>query len=341
MKITFITGSYPPDVCGVGDYTYRLAEALRLKGVAVGIVHDVDWRLRNVSRLLRRIKALHSDLVHLQYPTIGFGAHLTPQVLSILAPSVITLHEISQVHILRKLSLYPFSMRSRQIIFTTRHEHDYAITWAPWIVSRSSIIQIGSNITALDRGKTKDLKEIVYFGLIRPDKGLEHVITLASLIKSASLPFAVRIIGKPHPNFMDYYVKLRNISEKLPLIWDIDLPDNAVVDLLARSFIAYMPFPDGASERRGSLFALLTNGVATITTRGPQTPRELDDAVFYARDPEHALQLIRQISSDADLLARLSRNGRIFSRRHSWETIASQHVALYEKILTCGHGADL
>lgn len=333
MKITFITGSYPPDACGVGDYTYRLAEALRLQGITVEIVHDEDWSLCNVPRLLRRIKALHSDLVHLQYPTIGFGAHLTPQVLSVLCPGVVTLHEVRQSHILRRLSLYPYSVRSHQIIFTTVHERDYAIKWAPWILNRCSVIPTGTNIKKGDQNKIRDLKEIVYFGLIRPDKGLEDIFALAALIKSSSLPLGVRIIGKPYPKCIDYYEKLRKQSEHLPVTWNIGLPGAAVGDILSSSLVAYMPFPDGASERRTSLMALLANGVATVTTQSKTTPSELNRVVEFARSPEHALQVIQRVIADKELIKTLSDNARAYANNFTWDAIALKHKELYSKIL--------
>lgn len=333
MKITFITGSYPPDVCGVGDYTYHLAEALRLQGVTVEIIHQDDWRLRNVPRLLRRIKALHSDLVHLQYPTVGFGAHLTPQVLSILAPGVITLHEISQAHVLRRLALYPFTFRSRHILITTDYDRQYALSWAPWIRWRSSVIPVGSNIVALnrERGETRD--DIVYFGMIRPDRGIEDVLTLASLAKEKGLPFVLRVVGKPHPNCSEYFDSLRARSQGLPVIWDIGLSDENVAELLAGTRIAYMPFPDGASERRTSLFALLTNGVPTVTTRGLATPVAMEEAVAFSRDPQDAVSTINRILSESGYRDELSARARAYARRFSWETIAIQHRQLYEQLL--------
>lgn len=333
MKITFITGSYPPDVCGVGDYTYHLAEALRLQGIVVEIVHDADWRLRNVPRLLRRVKALHSDLVHLQYPTVGFGAHLTPQVLSILAPGVITLHEISQAHVLRRLALYSFAFRSRHVIITTDFDRQYALSWAPWIRRHSSVIPVGSNIVALgrERGGTRD--DIVYFGMMRPDRGIEDVLTLASLARDRGLPFVLRVVGKPHPNCSEYFASLRAKSQGLPVIWDIGLSDEKVAELLAGTRVAYMPFPDGASERRTSLFALLTHGIPTVTTRGAATPEAMEEAVAFSRDPQDAVAVINRILSDSGYRDELSGQARAYALRFSWETIAIQHRQLYEKLL--------
>jgi glycosyltransferase involved in cell wall biosynthesis len=269
----------------------------------------------------------------MQYPTVGYGWHLTPQVLSMAIPSVVTLHELSKAHILRKLSIYPFTVRSKHIIFTTAHERAFALRQAPWISGRSSVIPIGSNISAGPRIEAKRPREVVYFGLFRPEKGLEDVLELASLVKRMDLPLVIRLVGKAYPADSPYFRQLYQRSLDLPIRWDMDREDSAVADILAQAAVAYMPFPDGASGRRGSLLALLVNGAVTITTRGPQTPSELDQAVLFAESPDRALPLIRQVLDDQEFRARWSEKGRSYAARFSWEAIAAQHVQLYKKLL--------
>jgi glycosyltransferase involved in cell wall biosynthesis len=333
MKIAFITGSYPPDLCGVGHFTHCLVDALKKQGISVEVMTDEDWSLRNVAALLKRVRSMQSDITHLQYPTIGFGASLAPQALSLLAPGIVTLHEITQAHILRRLSLYPFSLRSRHIIFTSEFEQAYALGRAPWIKQRCSIIPIGNNMPIGDLSKGKDLGEIVYFGMVRPHKGVEDVLHAASIIHNRALPLKIRIIGKPHPKSIAYYEELRRRSGALPVVWNIDLVDDAVADLLARSAVAYMPFPDGASERRGSLLALMANGVAVITTSGAATPDTQKKAVLISQNPEHAVQLMEQLMADRELQKTLSSKGLAYAAYFAWDSIARKHKTLYETIL--------
>ncbi len=333
MKIALITGSYPPDTCGIGDYTSQLAIALRQKGVTVEVICRMNWRLSNIGNIVRTIRSVNPDIVHIQYPTVGFGKKLTPQLLSLLIPSVITVHEASEAHILRKLSLYPFFLRSRHIVFTTPYEQLFSVKRAPWISRRCSVIPVGSSISTAQQGQERNVNEIIYFGLFRPQKGLEDVFTLASLVKHMNLKLQVRMIGKPYPKDSPYFKEFYRRSEDLPIKWDIDLADDVAADLLAHSSIAYMPFPDGASGRRTSLLALLANGVATITTRGAHTPPSLEQAVLFSHGPEEALRLVEKIRADNDLRKRLSDNGRSYASQFNWDTIAQKHVALYEKLL--------
>jgi hypothetical protein len=84
MKVALITGSVPPQPCGVGDFSYCLAVALQKQGVRVELVTHRDWRAQAVIGLKREILHWEPDVVHIQYPTLGFGSLLGPQALSMI-----------------------------------------------------------------------------------------------------------------------------------------------------------------------------------------------------------------------------------------------------------------
>ncbi len=56
MKVALITGSLPPDPCGVGDYTYKLYKALSDKGIDVEILCRKNWRIKEVFKLYKELK---------------------------------------------------------------------------------------------------------------------------------------------------------------------------------------------------------------------------------------------------------------------------------------------
>lgn len=330
-----VAGSYPPDICGVGDYTSKLVEVLRSQNATVEVYSaDIDWSLLKTRKLAARITAAAPDVIHIQYPTTGYGYTLGPQALSLLLkPCAVTLHEVSQAHLLRRLSLYPFALGAEQLIFTSDYEIDYALKWFPWAVSRSSVIPIGSFISSVVDVSTKDLDDIVYFGLIRPKKGLEEVIRLAYLVNSESLSLKVRIIGSVEPKHRSYLTQLQSSSVGLPVIWELNLPEQQVAGLLARSRVAYMPFPDGASERRSSLLALLSNGVATVSTKAKFTSEMMSETLVIADTPEEALGAIKCLLTDLRWRELLAQKSRDYVRRHEWSHIASQHLDLYREML--------
>jgi glycosyltransferase involved in cell wall biosynthesis len=330
MRVALVTGSWPPDACGVGDYAHRLSVSLSTRGVQVRLFHR-SLALRSIVDIVREIDGAGPDVVHVQYPTVGFGSRLGPHLLSLLRPGVVTLHEASRLHPLRRCSLGLFTLRARHLIFTTAHEQDFIGRWAPWTRNRSSVIPVGSSIAEAPPVAKTD-STVVCFGLFRPNKGIEDVLRLASLARDQGRDLTVRFIGSPDPRKMDYYRELRRRAEGLPVRWDVGLSESEVSRLLATVRVAYMPFPDGALDYRTSLLALLANGVAVVTTRSPMTPLPLAEAVRFAASPSSALGILCELMANESARGELDRRGRAFVRAVSWDAIADRHRDVYESV---------
>jgi len=105
LRVMLVTGSFPPDRCGVGDYTARLASALVAQpGVEVSVLTGRDWtgksgrqadgvavmpalpgwRLRHWRRAWKAVRAWRPDVVHLQNPTQGYRGGLLPSLIPLL-----------------------------------------------------------------------------------------------------------------------------------------------------------------------------------------------------------------------------------------------------------------
>ena len=150
MKVALLCGPCPARECGVGDYTVCLADALNQRGVEAHVISSDKWNVLGAIKNLEASGAPKFDVLHVQYPTVGFGRALVPQVLALLHGCVVTIHEASQAHILRKLSLLPFSVRAKRLVFTSEYERQFATRWAPWISQVSCVIPITSNIRVFE-----------------------------------------------------------------------------------------------------------------------------------------------------------------------------------------------
>lgn len=62
MKVSIIAGSLPPQVCGVGDFTGALINALKGRDLTVTVIHRDKWRPRDVPALLRELRAGKPDV---------------------------------------------------------------------------------------------------------------------------------------------------------------------------------------------------------------------------------------------------------------------------------------
>jgi glycosyltransferase involved in cell wall biosynthesis len=166
-----------------------------------------------------------------------------------------------------------------------------------------------------------------------PNKGLEEVIKLGALIQVSGLPLRIRIIGAVPAKHVRYFEVLRSESSHLPIVWETGLDKKEVEDRLAVSAVTYLPYPDGASERRASLKAALINGVAVLTTRGPQTPTDLEGCACFVQTPEQALAAASDLLANPEKRGRLISKGLQYAQQYSWERIAEQHSALYHQLL--------
>jgi len=330
-----IVGAYPPRDCGAEDYTVRLAEALERQGLEVRILAGGGRRVSDMPALVNKISGYRPDVVHVQYPTGNYGKSLVPQVLATVmrrVPVVTTLHEFSESHVLRKGADLPFALRSKVLVFTSEYERSHFLSWFPWVRKRSLVVPIGSNIPFSPRSVRRDPWSVVYFGLIRPRKGLEDFLELARLARDAGRPYRFAIVGDTAARYGSYPETLEERAGDLPVEWKIGLPPDGVSLSLAGSRFAYIPYPDGASERRGSLLAALGNGTAMITTEGPQTPEALRGAVCFAADPSEALRSLDGLAADAERADVLSARAIEYAERSSWGSIALAHRRLYGKL---------
>ncbi|MBD0269867.1 MAG: glycosyltransferase family 4 protein [Cyanobacteria bacterium Co-bin8] len=116
MRVTFVTGAYRPDRCGVADYTANLRSHLAKKGVVSTVLTThaaaqalqnpsvqgaVDrWNLSSLLPLARKILATETDILHIQHAAGSFEFQrpifLLPELLKRLGyrqPIVTTTHE--------------------------------------------------------------------------------------------------------------------------------------------------------------------------------------------------------------------------------------------------------
>jgi len=328
-----ISGTYPPQRCGVGDYTEKLVLALRNQNLKVEVLANIDWSLRHFKNICSKIDESSPDIIHIQFPSIGYGYGIVPQLLSLKYKTVITVHEASQFHPIRKMFLLPFSIKS-DLIFSSQFECQYFKSIFPWFTRKPFVIPIGANIGSSVNNFSNEHRngnEIVYFGLIRPKKGIEQVMALAVLLKEHHLDYQIKIIGQILDKNSEYFSDLKKATEGLPVQWLINLSENEVEKELSMQTMAYLPFPDGASERRGSLLAVLKYGLLVYTTQGPQTPAEFNKILTYVNSPVEFFKILTALDPEKITKKLLEKSGDAQSlmKRFEWPEIAKKHIDAY------------
>jgi glycosyltransferase involved in cell wall biosynthesis len=329
MKVLIVTGSYPPDICGVGDYIFQLDRAFKNSEFSSSVLKVRDWKLRNIFRIRREILLSGAEIIHIQYPTEGYGYSIVPQLLFMLLGKikVVTLHEFSSKSLAGKLAIYIFFLFSSKLIFTTLEEYVYALKRAPFIKAKSQVINIGSNISFITSEGIKKY-DVVYFGHIRPSKGLEKYIELVEKASLEGKHFKFLIIGQIVSGYESYFDEIKQLGKILNIDMRINIPSDIVALLLSQSKFAYLPYPDGVTRRRGSFIATLGNGCNVITTKGRATPIEFEELCLFAGDCNEAYSYLLKDSFDNLNQGAIER----FIECHSWVNIVNNHIKVYNSL---------
>lgn len=177
--VLLITGEYPPARGGVGDYTCRLALALKRTGVSPRVLTSqmrVGHNERTAQALghgtpflrtplltgritsgavIRALKFSRARIAHIQYQTGAYQMRPTANLLPLLlklrwgGPSVVTFHDLLVPYLFPKagpVRLWANCLlaRSASAVIATNPEDEYRL--GTWGVKRVKLIPIGSNI---------------------------------------------------------------------------------------------------------------------------------------------------------------------------------------------------
>jgi glycosyltransferase involved in cell wall biosynthesis len=239
---------------------------------------------------------------------------------------VVTLHEFSIFRFYRWPWFAPFAYAAAGCVFTSAAERDVFMRRMPGMRARNTIIPIGSNIP---RGAPtiRDPRSVCYFGLLMPGKGLEAFLDLAELLHAKSGGWRAILIGAAASGSEAYARGIVDRAASLQVAVHIGLAARDIANLLQGITYAYLPGPGGITERRGAVLAALENGVKVVGPMGEAAPDWLLACVLAAVSPAQAAdQLTRpRASPPADAGTRVPNSA-------SWQSIAEQHTALYEKI---------
>jgi glycosyltransferase involved in cell wall biosynthesis len=215
---------------------------------------------------------------------------------------------------------------------TSEFESRMLIQRMPWAAPKIKLIPIGSNIPSPQPAPITRIPRILYHGLIMPRKGLEAFLALAERAREHRIDWEFVVIGKIPPAHAVYARSLIQASSAGSVRWILGSTDQEVAALFSQGGIAYLPFIDGASERRGSLKAVLAAGLPTITTNSKQTPQNLKNVVLFARDSETAFACALQLMDSMPERQRLAKEALEYSQLFHWQKIAEAHIQMYEEL---------
>lgn len=360
MRILLVTGSLPPMKCGVGDYTAHLAGALsRRMDTTVGVLTDVaatpirsdfkfevlpvceGWGPADVVRIALATHRWKPDLMHIQYPTQGYGKRYLPWFLPSLfrvarVPVVQTWHGYDARHITRRF--IPNSVLSGGVIAVrpefidkmspfyrrlNRRKHFKFIPNASTIPPTRLTEEEKSAIRS--RFSNGPSKVLVFFGFAYPDRGVELLFQVAD-------PAQHHLVLICDLNSEDAYHKsILDYAGRGPWAGRVTvtgyLAAEEVGRILAAADAIVLPFRDGGGMWNTSIRAGIAQGTFVLTTARERYGYDSADNIYYARPDD-----VADISGALRTFVGRRGTPPYRSLRDEWDSIASAHMSLYETV---------
>ncbi|MCD7962949.1 MAG: hypothetical protein LUF90_05225 [Rikenellaceae bacterium] len=342
MKSVMITGAYPPDICGVGDYTFRLMNSSVAKNSGCTLYLSRKWSLFSFYSRVRDVKKMGVDVLFMQSPTKWYGWSIMPHLFAAYfswftkKKYIIMLHEYLQLSMKSRMATKIMLMSADHVIFSNDTDRLAAVKHFPRLNSRSSVIKIFSNIPR--SGTLKPITErnidIVNFGQIRPGRGILEYISVAEKLKKEHPKLRIALAGQVRPEYGKFYEEIKALCEEASIELHIDYDDQRTSELLNDCKIAYLPFPDGISERRGSFLAASYNGAIVVSNEGRFTTDELMRSVVIASKEDTDKIIMDILSFDKEELSKYQKKcvNFIFENMHSsWDSVMEKYIEVAQK----------
>jgi glycosyltransferase involved in cell wall biosynthesis len=360
MRILLISGSLPPMRCGVGDYTGRLAKALgRRKNTSVAVLTDASatpippdfdfevfpivegWKMADVVRIAKVVRRWRPDLVHIQYPTQGYGCRYLPWLLPAFfsvanVPIVQTWHEYHMERVRRNLLN---ALLGGGLIAV---RPDYKATmpnWYRWLIRRKHFGFI-PNASAIPQIRLSDaerlqmrshfaplpIRLVVYFGFAYPPKRVELLFEISD--PSQHHLVLIGDLNSKH----EYHKSILDRLNQSPWIGKATvtgfLPAEEVGRILATADAVVLPFQNGGGIWNTSIHAAVKQGTFVLTTARDQHGYDASRNVYYARPDDVADMRSALRTHIGDRTAEIDDDS-----ASEWEAIADAHGALYASVL--------
>ena len=316
MRIMLVCGSLPPakPVCGVANSLVQIAKTLLDKGVSVAIVTNEQsktsvvggtgkvaevfpimkgWGFREIPAFWAKVEEWRPDLVHIQYPTHGYGRSWMPYFLPLILKwggktVVQTWHEHTRYR------FFPNAMTRDTLIVVEPDFLGKVRRRYRWLVRRKNIhfIQVVSNIppVRLSDEERRDIRSrwlingthlVAYFGFVYPGKGLEAVFDIADSTEDTIL-----IVGEMDFENNAYHKSFLSTIEgsrwrgTAVVTGFVDAAE--VAKLLAAADAVLCPFERGVRRNNGTFLAAMAQGTFVVTTATNRKGYDAKENVYYA-----------------------------------------------------------
>lgn len=335
---------------GIGVYTYNLLEQLKKNSEIEVIEFDTINPPANI------------DIVH--YPWFDFYFKTLPLLKA--HPAVVTIHDTIPlilkegfpVGIKGKINfwLQKFSLKGCKAIIVNSNDSKKNVTkYLAVNPHKITVTYLASSRDFKILSESQKLKIKNKFNL--PDKFLLFV---GDANYSKNLPFLIEVFKKITENFPDFkliligevflkkvenidHPELKSLKITNQKIKDFGLEDQVLrpgwisdEDLVGLYNLATLYIQPSLYEGFGfPILQAMACGCPVISSNSGALPEVVGDAgiLFDPYDQDQLVNILTEVLNDKTILQKLSKLGQVWAKNFSWEKVAQETVAVYEKVI--------
>ena len=333
----------------------NIIESFDSIGVSMPQLHSLDV---NPLELLRGILSYNNlkRIRHIDVDIIHDTTDLFPQVklfagwygIDDLRPFVVTRHEVS----VKRFSLSRPPVLAEEIVNYLLPAVHPARIIAHTENQRRALIDRGNapeRIEVIPHGAYSAFGDhegvdvevednsLLFFGNIVPPKGLDTLVAAIPLVKrelpgvtlliagEGRIPESARATIEAHPENFEVY--------------NYFVPNEAVGDLFGRAEVVAIPYREqgGTKGHSGALSTAYSFGKPVVASTASEFPELVEGAgcglVVPPEDPAALAEAIVELLTDESAKAEMSTNSLRMAEKLSWDTIAEQHLSVYEDVI--------
>jgi glycosyltransferase involved in cell wall biosynthesis len=347
--------------CGVGDYTKFLADALgEHSDASVAVLTDVSarlhppspyfqvfpvargWKFSDMAPILKAIRHFSPDIVHIQFPTQGYGRKILPWLLpislaSLKIPVVQTWHEYYPMGGFMNI---PNAIVAGGLVAVRPNYLEKMSSWFRWlnrkkrfryIPNASPLPSVSLNeeertvIRSRYVGQSKAL--IAYFGFVYPEKNIEALFEICDPRRHQLV-----LVCDLNPSDRYHSVILRKVHIepwKQCVTVTGFLPADEVARILAVADVVILPFRGGGGSWNTSLLGAISQGTFVLTTSREERGYNPSQNVYFAQ-PGNIDEMKNALEK---YIGKKTINGSQDYKK-GWNFISNEHVDFYKSIIS-------
>ena len=339
------------------DYINKSVNLCLIRGIKHPYFHPKNLIIaRDIIGSMWKIERFHPDIIHTQHCGLLNPQFLILLISTLTKPLVLTIHDVKPhygtkwplslkiatkwlkwkskaifVHgeLLRKIMIYEWHAKANVVHVIPMGEINVA-PFLPFMKNASSRLN----------AKDHNNKAILFFGSIRPHKGIEYLIEAEKLISRKFPDIKIVIAGgvgtKEDAKYYDYCISLITNMDRYELYpqfisWEFG------AELFSRSSLVVLPYNDECSQSGVVSTAYGFKRPVVVTDVGC-IPELVDIGktgfVVPPRDPTKLAEAIIRLLEDVDLGEHMGRNAyQKLKTDLSWEKIADRTIKVYKNVL--------